>query len=388
MFLARTKLALWASLAFAATSQAGAPGAEVTTVPTLPTCASGLLKGMDFVVVLDITTADDGTTVSRVFSFPNDATNKDIAPSLAALNTISASTPEAVEKTLTQSASELSAVSTTRWRGMKGKSVVAIAFYDNTTSPTLTFSEIARASRIATDFATLTQLATKIRGTSMTAGEKIARVIACTSKPYTLRQERANLTIATSLPATSGVAADAASVKTTLVTGPKEALFISANAGVSTASQVKYDPTAKTLGTAQTPKEFYVAFNFSLSDLYDDRAANGNVGDEIRMFFTKGYLGVAVEGSSSPLNQLGAIVGTRWIPGVSHWISVDAVSPFIGYLWTRNDALTPATGSSAAAVTKRFSAGSMIWGLSLNLSQALSWVGSAVTPSAKPAPTK
>ncbi len=99
------------------------------------------------------------------------------------------------------------------------------------------------------------------------------------------------------------------------------------------------------------------------------------------------YLGVLVEGSTRPLNQVGAVVGFRWIAGLSDVISTQTVSPYVGVIWALNDSLTGVSASSPGKIISRYGKGKLVFGISLNLSQALNWVGTAASNATTPAPT-
>jgi hypothetical protein len=161
-------------------------------------------------------------------------------------------------------------------------------------------------------------------------------------------------------------------LETTIITGPTEHFFLSANAGLTDATQVSYDPATRTLGPSKKPTGFYIATNYAFGDLYTE----GKDANFAKRFLGGMYLGAFVQPSRRPFEQFGTIIGFRrnLIPWLETYFPFDTVSPYVGVVWVRNDTLTGSP--SAPKLSARYGKGNLITGLSLNLDKALSWVGS------------
>jgi hypothetical protein len=151
-----------------------------------------------------------------------------------------------------------------------------------------------------------------------------------------------------------------------------EQFFLSANAGLTNATQVSYDATTRTLGPAKKPTGFYIAANYAFGDLYDE----GKETNFANRFFGGMYLGVFVQASRRPFEQFGTIIGFRrhFIPWLETYLPLDTVSPYLGVVWVRNDSLS--ASPTGPTLSSHYGKAQFVTGLSLNLDKALGWVGS------------
>ena len=158
--------------------------------------------------------------------------------------------------------------------------------------------------------------------------------------------------------------ADIDPLTTSLVTGPAEHFFLSADAALTQIRQVKYNSESKSFETEKKPTEFLVGTNYQIGDL---------LSDDDRNFFRGLYLSFLVEASKRPFNQIGAAIGFRNnLPYLDSYVSLRTVSPYIGYSWVRND---EADGNQSGDIKSRYGKPQLIGGLSFNLDKALNWLG-------------
>ena len=59
---------------------------------------------------------------------------------------------------------------------------------------------------------------------------------------------------------------------------------------------------------------------------------------------------------------------------LDRYLSFNTVSPYVGLVWLRNDRRE----SPDSEIKSRYGGSDLIWGLSLNLDKALSWLGGFV----------
>jgi len=212
------------------------------------------------------------------------------------------------------------------------------------------FDEQERQSRFVTDLMTLLQI----------VGRAAAPPEQFYFQTYTLQDTRANLAI-TATVTPQGKTAEAATsteksngkLTATLVTGPREHLFLSADLPVTRVSELKLTD-GTTIAPSKDPTSFYIGINYALGDLLSKARA---VNDYL---FLKGVVKAA---TNRPLSSVGAGLGLRGFSVAG--IDFDIASPFI--LWTSSrleDDNGVATGERATAVR---------WGISFNLNRALKW---------------
>jgi hypothetical protein len=312
--------------------------------------------------------------------------------------------------------SRLTKHSSNRWIGTKGDSIQVYILRLSGRPARIDIEELARATRLSSDLVTFAQLALKIATAGTAFMESKPPQYSYTFREYYLTKPRANLKVAgifipvaADTPAVNErVGATATSraargpptgrravapgpklaseadtpktetpvdtlqvptqLTTSLITGPREHFFLSANvAAFTTARQVKYDETNSSLDLAATPKEFLVGMNYTFGDLFEDQKHGW-----LRRFAEGIYLGLMIEGSSKPFDQIGAIVGFRHAPpAIEKILSFEAVSPYVGVVWARNYK----TDSPATRVDTDYAKEHFIAGVAVNLEKALKWVG-------------
>jgi hypothetical protein len=273
-----------------------------------------------------------------------------------------------------------------RWIASTGARLAVFIFHDAGTVANVRFNEQARRTRLAADLLVLAELGLQVGAQSVTR-------IVVTKQEYTLRRPRANLTISASLVPPAPVAqagagsagagttagnaaatkpAEQTTASITVVTGPAEHLFLSANAGATDASALKYDDESNSLQLKETPTGFFVGFNYSFGDILTDPAETD--AGVLRRFWEGMYVGGAVQGSRRPFDQAGVHLGFRYnpLPLLGNVLNFETVSPYVGLVWTKNDQVD-AEGNRVGE--RRYGRRELVWGVSLNLDKALGWVG-------------
>jgi hypothetical protein len=137
----------------------------------------------------------------------------------------------------------------------------------------------------------------------------------------------------------------------TVTTGPEEHAFLSADLAVNKITELKLE--SGTLVPKDNPSQFYVGFDYMLGDVLSE---NNSLLDGLT-------LKALVEASKDPTNSWGVALGMRLKSIGGLGVSIDMLSPYVGYIWTRNDT---ETGHSFK--------GDVRVGISLNLDKALGWV--------------
>lgn len=266
---------------------------------------------------------------------------------------------------------ELAKHTTNRWVGSVGDSVIVYVIHDGALVPAVQITETARSRRIQEDFRTLVQLATKIGGISKRSDS--APPCVASIRPYQFQLRRATLKIVVTSKTLEGGTfcrgggALAPTAEASAATGPAERFFLSANIGEADVKQTKYDAANNALTPPQQPGQFFVATNLSFGDILTDRPS----------WWNTIYTGVLVEGSRKPFRQLGAVLGTRYVPGLSRVVNLEAISPYVGVIWARNDSIVRSAADPTLIdeIRTHYGKGALVFGLSLNLSKATGWVG-------------
>ena len=253
-----------------------------------------------------------------------------------------------------------------RWLASRGAVVHIIVLHLRDRNPTLAFAEADRRSRIDADLRALA-------GTQAAPTEKVR--VADASPPPVCRTSwrrrlglvRATLTIKVSLqPAETSAAEQKTSAANSgggeavvqLLTGPRELVFLSASAGVSSARQVRYLPEQKRLDPSGKPRQVFVGVHLAATDLLDDSPLGWSFRDVGRALTA----GVLLEASTRPFSQVALTLGVRrGPPWLERYVSIDAAFPFVGVVWARND--------EAGGMGSRFGRGRFMGGLSLNISR-------------------
>lgn len=280
--------------------------------------------------------------------------------------------PAGVLRFIRGNGKQLSLRSSARWVSRKGDSLQIFVFHQPDSTAILTIKEVARRSRIATDLRTLAQIALKIGGLRLAEN----RDIGFSFRQHYLTETRATLTVAGSLGPKSNRGAiaseNAAEVSdqltTSIVTGPREHLFLSAKAALTELRQAKYDSETNTFDLDDKPTAFLIGVNYAVGDLLRDAAPSS-----LERFANGTFISLLLEGSKTPFDQIGAAIGFRHSPpGLDSFLSLETVSPYVGLIWGRNDR---AESETSNRIESTYGRRSIVWGLSLNLDKALGWLG-------------
>jgi hypothetical protein len=336
------------------------------------------------VILVDLVSADnDNPVASRVFTFTDDDDDDPVVGQLLGmlkpLHSIESSAEASRVLAFMRTHGEhLAAHSSSRWVSHQGDSVEVVVFGAEGQVPSVTFEEQARQSRLTANLDSLVETAGSIDQTEK--GEARGN-IGVTRRKYRLRDDRAILKVSAKLdPAEpddgkkSGTKdedkeeADAnPPVITTIVTGPSERVFLSANAAFSKIRQTKYNASDETFEHGSKPTELLVGVNYSMHDVFQNENNTG-----LRAFVQGVYFGFLVEPSKRPFNQIAATMGFRHSPPpFESLFSMETVSPYIGIVWARDDVPDP---SSATHVKTRYGKPALIMGLALGLDKALGWL--------------
>lgn len=263
-----------------------------------------------------------------------------------------------------------------RWVSKKGDSLQIFAFHLDDSPVDLSIQETARKTRIANDLRTLAEVGLRIVVRGVAPGEPQVNF---SFKQHYLAETRATLTVsASSGPKTSRTDTSAVDISpegsapsqltASITTGPKEHVFLSANAALTQLRQTKYDSETKTLDLDEKPTEFLIGVNYALGDLLQDDARA-----TFKRFVSGMFFSLLVEASTSPFDQLGATIGFRHSPPkLDSYLSFETVSPYVGVLWARND---HTSDDDPNRIESAYGKRSVVWGLSLNLDKALGWLG-------------
>lgn len=177
---------------------------------------------------------------------------------------------------------------------------------------------------------------------------------------YTLRHERALLTVKASY---KGAAEGDAGASLVITTGPAEHLFLSGDAVVRGANEVKWDAGTRTLVARDKPEQLYLGFNYMVGDLFQKHD-----GASLQRLVFK----VMVQPSRKPFDDFGVGVGYRFADGVFNLGDKQDNGGFMvfgGAFWTRNDAL-----DDQGAVVKGKLTRSWRVGVSYSLDALLGWI--------------
>ena len=259
-----------------------------------------------------------------------------------------------------------------RWVSTKGDSLQIFVFHHSDSAAILTIKEVARKSRIANDLGTFAQIGLKIAGLRLHEN----RGIGFSFTQHHLTETRATLTVAGNLrtkanrsPVASANDTESSDqITTSIVTGPREHLFLSANAALTKLRQAKYDSETNTFDLDDKPTAFLIGINYALGDLLRDEGPSS-----FEKFASGMFISLLLEGSKTPFDQVGAAIGFRHSPpGLASFLSLETVSPYVGLLWGRNDRVAD---GSPNRIESAYGRRSIVWGLSLNLDKALGWLG-------------
>lgn len=329
------------------------------------------------IVIVDLvpSATEEYTVATRIFSFTAEDDDPLVVQLIGMVHSLNA--PDSLGSTqrlfrfIRQHGEELSVQSSNRWVSHNGDSVEVILLRPTGQAGEVDFEEKARQSRLTADIDSLMEIAISIANKTAVKGQT---GMSFTRRKYRLRNRRGVLRISAALEAsatdpekTEPAADQPAPLSTTLVTGPAERVFLSANAAYTKIRQVKFNTDAGTFEPGSKPTELFIGINYSLQDIFQNDAASGT-----KAFLRGIYFGFLVEPTKRPFNQLAATVGFRHSPPpFESLFSLETVSPYIGIVWARDDV---ADASSTSRIKTRYGKPSVIMGLSLGLDKAIGWL--------------
>jgi hypothetical protein len=333
------------------------------------------------VILVDLVPGDNEHPIAtRVFAFTDD---DDDSPLLAQLlgmvrpvNSLESSAASyRILGFMRDHGQELSMHSSNRWVSHQGDSVEVIVFGPDGQTPNITFQEAARQSRLTSDLDSLVETAGSV---DQNEEGKARGNIAVTRRKYRLRDNRAVLKISAQTESpdagrkgkSKGDDEDKDTeppIITTIVTGPSERVFLSANAAYTKIRQTKYNASDQTFEYGNKPTELLIGVNYSMHDMFQNDNASG-----LGAFLRGMYVGFLVEPTKRPFNQIAATVGFRHSPPpFESLFSMETVSPYIGVVWARDDVPDP---QSSTHVKTRYGKPALIMGFALGLDKALGWL--------------
>jgi hypothetical protein len=145
-----------------------------------------------------------------------------------------------------------------------------------------------------------------------------------------------------------------------LITGPVEHWFLSADVPLNDVKALTFDKDTNQVSLGDEPSTFYIGINFLFGDLKDPRRSL--VGNLV----VKGM----IKASNRPLDSFGAAIGLRG-QYLSKWgLNLDALTPFVAVTATQEDV------EEDGVIIRRARRNQEVRiGVSLNLDQAVKWVG-------------
>lgn len=204
---------------------------------------------------------------------------------------------------------ELSEHTSTGWLSHEGDSVEVIVFRRAGQSSAVTFEERERESRLTASLDSLLELAGAI---AEHPNPRLRRGnVSVTRRKYRLRDRRAVLRIAAALEPVDVASADDTKqgnppIVTSIITGPSERVFLSANAAFTRLRQVKYNVSDNKFDYGNKPTELLIGVNYAFQDMFKNDNATG-----LKAFVRGIYLGFLVEPTKRPFNQIAATAGFR-----------------------------------------------------------------------------
>lgn len=324
-------------------------------------------SGFTPVMVVDLVPADDDHPVAtRVFSITEEDDERVVVQLLALVHSLNASDSlggaNRLLRFVREHGEDLATHSSNRWESHKGDSLQVVVLRVAGKSAPIEFEETPRQSRLSADLDSLVEIAGVIAKQHFLKGPEN---LSFTRAKYRLRNNRGFLKISTR--AESEDSTESPPVSTSLITGPSERVFLSADAAYTKLRQVKYNTETNELEPGHKPTELLIGINYSLHDLFEADNAGG-----IRHFIQGIYFGFLVEPSKRPFNQMGATVGFRHSPPpFESLFSLETVSPYVGVIWARDDVHD---GAASSPVKNRYGRPAMVFGLALGLDKALGWL--------------
>jgi hypothetical protein len=352
-----------------------------------------------YLVVIDLTTGDGKPTLGqRSIALPDAAADEKTQPVVAkyrqqvdALRGSAVGTPLSLKDYKT-AFKGVSALADTRTKMSAEDTIdVAVVFASDELEPTVELDEGVRRTQLATDFGTLLRIAlalpSKGGGTAPTYRVKhttfalsggfvrsnlkftcvTRKKTSVESAAYAACEEDAKVKDKSTCDVSfdPSMTADV-TVVLTLVNGPTEHAFISADVPITKLSDVQFDSTGHSIGTTGTPVRPHAGFNFMVGDVLDTLRPHWYDG-----LMAKGLVLI----SRRPTDSYGIGAGYRF---PSEWapfgLQLDNLSVFAAWMRSRVASAATGSGATAAGLPSLRSKEGVRFGLSFNLDKALDWV--------------
>jgi hypothetical protein len=257
-----------------------------------------------------------------------------------------------------------------RWRSKKGEALAVFTFCPEQYPVDLKLDETGRETQFGSD---LGKLFKAVAGTKLLTGDETRVSMAS----WILEKTRATLTIhaAPSFEQEDLVGLFALGLKmgdehitqpvtklgtaqTTLTTGPTEHWYLSASVPLTKIQEAHFVDSTGAFEPRDKPKEVLIGANFMVGDVLSD-----DYGGLLGGFAP----GVVVEASSKPFRSFGVTASYRIRSQKVLGIQLDVITPFWGLIRSTTD-VKDATGAVEHSVYIG------VWGISLNLDKATSWL--------------
>lgn len=198
----------------------------------------------------------------------------------------------------------------------------------------------------------------EVGGAAPEPGEKLLKLCFYELGEILLKSDRAIVAVKTSV-----VDNDKVTASTSLITGPTEHWFLSGDAIVKGAKELKYDSATNSITERNKPSQVYLGFNFMIGDVYAKAPKISTEWVVFKLFISP---------SSSPFDSVGVGIGYRFADGIfdtSKSSSHSGFVIFVGSFWTKGDKLNGQTldANSGYSQSTRF-------GISYSIGTALGWL--------------
>ena len=240
-----------------------------------------------------------------------------------------------------------------RWISKKGSKVdVYVLYRTKGEAPAIDIKEEDRDTRLSTDFATLVKIVKAVAAAPevVETTDKVGYV----KQSYLLTKTRATLKVTV----TQKIGDSTTTLEKSIITGPTEHLFLSADVPITKVKELKYDDTSHGFVTKDAPTAFYAGFDYTLGDVLttDQKAPWEGI-------VFKALLKV----SKRPLDGYGVAIGYRSPNFGIFGMTLESFTPFVGYFRTKVD-----DKDASGNVIQREKNG-IRFGVSFNLDKALEW---------------
>jgi hypothetical protein len=225
----------------------------------------------------------------------------------------------------------------------------------------VTFEEKRRQSAIGLGVRAVLGLLRE-RAAGVNPAAELAPAVWCVQEhEYVQSLDRSTIQIKANL---AGAADDSTAATTQLITGRAEHWFLSGDALVRGADEVKWDSASRTLVPQDKPQQLYVGINVMWGDVYS----------KYKPWSKDRWVGkLMLQPTKKPFDNVGLGIGYRFADGdlLQNSKTVDHTGAvlFVGHFWTRSDQV-----DAAGAVSKGRYEKSWRLGVSYSLGSLLQWL--------------